>query len=252
MTRRFLLLAGLALPLFVLLAHGEPSRKIRLSVYAGDGVTPACVSGYEKAVKDDAGIDFARITADEIRGGKLSGRDVLIMPGGTASGERKALGKEGVAAVRAFIEKGGGYVGFCAGTYLAAPYDPENLCVLDAETIDGDHWARGVGRVKIRLTAEARKILGVKDETVEIHYENGPLLGPGKRPEIPDFTPLAAFETEMRTNNAPEGIMKGTTAIAAGRFGKGRVLCFSPHPELTPGLEGMVRRAVRWAAGRAP
>jgi hypothetical protein len=38
--------------------------------------------------------------------------------------------------------------------------------------------------------------------------------------------------------------MKGTTAIAKGKFGNGRVLCFSPHPEMTQGLEQMVRLAI--------
>jgi hypothetical protein len=42
--------------------------------------------------------------------------------------------------------------------------------------------------------------------------------------------------------------MKGTTAIAAATFGDGRVLCFSPHPEKTPGLEYMIVRAISWAA----
>jgi hypothetical protein len=44
--------------------------------------------------------------------------------------------------------------------------------------------------------------------------------------------------------------MKGTTAIARGKFGKGRVVCFSPHPEKTPGREAFLRSAVRWAAPR--
>jgi hypothetical protein len=41
--------------------------------------------------------------------------------------------------------------------------------------------------------------------------------------------------------------MKGTTAAALGTFGRGRVFCFSPHPEKTPGLDGFVRAAVTWA-----
>jgi hypothetical protein len=59
---------------------------------------------------------------------------------------------------------------------------------------------------------------------------------------------LAAFETEIAKNGAPRGVMKGTTAIARGNFGDGRVVCFSPHPEQTPGRESFVSSAVRWAA----
>lgn len=39
--------------------------------------------------------------------------------------------------------------------------------------------------------------------------------------------------------------MKGTTAIARGQFGKGRVICFSPHPEVTRGLEHFIQLAIR-------
>ena len=228
------------------------AKPVRLALYAGDGIVPECVAGYERAVKDDAAVAPRRVTADEIRQGALKDFDVLIMPGGTASGERKALGPAGTAAVKGFVQKGGGYLGFCAGTYLSIPYDPGNLNLINAKVVDDEHWARGKGPVKIRLTPEGQRALGIKEAVVDIHYENGPLLAPGQNRYIPAFTPLAAFETEMRQNNAPEGVMKGTPAIVAGRYGRGRVLCFSPHPELTPGLETVARNAVRWAAGRPP
>ena len=60
---------------------------------------------------------------------------------------------------------------------------------------------------------------------------------------------LASYATEMRKNDAPPGVMKGTTAIARGKFGKGRVVCLSPHPEKTPGGESFLQGAVGWAAG---
>ncbi len=37
----------------------------------------------------------------------------------------------------------------------------------------------------------------------------------------------------------------GTTAIAEGKFGDGRVICFSPHPELTKGLEHQIQLAIQ-------
>ena len=35
-----------------------------------------------------------------------------------------------------------------------------------------------------------------------------------------------------------------------GKFGKGRVICSSPHPEQTVGLEKFAESAVRWVAGK--
>jgi hypothetical protein len=40
--------------------------------------------------------------------------------------------------------------------------------------------------------------------------------------------------------------MVGTTAIARGRFGQGRVICFSPHPEMTEGLDSFVEHAINF------
>lgn len=42
----------------------------------------------------------------------------------------------------------------------------------------------------------------------------------------------------------------GTTAIARGTFGAGRVFCFSPHPERTPAVQRQVLKAIQWAAGK--
>jgi glutamine amidotransferase-like uncharacterized protein len=50
---------------------------------------------------------------------------------------------------------------------------------------------------------------------------------------------------------APGGVMPNTPAIIAGTYGQGRVLCFSPHPEYTPGLGDFIVKAVNWVAGKA-
>ena len=44
--------------------------------------------------------------------------------------------------------------------------------------------------------------------------------------------------------------MIGTTAIARSKFGRGRVICFSPHPESSRGPNHFIRAGVRWAADR--
>ena len=44
--------------------------------------------------------------------------------------------------------------------------------------------------------------------------------------------------------------MPGTTCITTSTYQSGRCVLFSFHPELTPGLEQMPVRAVKWAAGK--
>ena len=52
------------------------------------------------------------------------------------------------------------------------------------------------------------------------------------------------------TNRTIQVTMAGTPAMLAGRYGQGRVLCSSPHPEAMPDLDESFRRMIRWAAGK--
>ena len=76
------------------------------------------------------------------------------------------------------------------------------------------------------------------------------LYEPAGVEDLPDYVVWATYASEINTNGAPEGVMLGTTAIAIGQFGKGRVFCFSPHPEKTGGLDRWVRQAVLYSSGR--
>src|SRR5207244_3425508 len=50
----------------------------------------------------------------------LARLEAVVVPGGWAPSIAGALGADGLAALRAFVSKGGRYVGVCAGAYLAA------------------------------------------------------------------------------------------------------------------------------------
>jgi putative intracellular protease/amidase len=227
--------------------HG--SATVRVGVYRDSGVSPK-VTVLLDLLKTYDEMLVAELTGEEVRAGQLDQFDVVLFPGGSGSGEAKSLGEEGRQRVRSFVERGGGYLGICAGAYLAtADYD-WSLHILDAKVIDRQHWARGSGDVEVALTDPGCKLLGAAGERATILYWQGPLLAPADKPEIPDYETLGTFATEIAKNGAPKGVMPGTTAIARGMFGKGRVLCFSPHPERTEGVQHFVRRAVKWTAGR--
>jgi len=223
--------------------------EIRVALYdsTGTGPGPRILDGKLRGAE---GVRLARIGPAAILTGALSQFDVLIIPGGSASRQAKAITREGREGIRRFVRNGGGYWGSCAGAYLAASNYSWSLRILDADVIDRSHWKRGKGTVRIELTAEGRRVLGDRQGLVDIRYANGPLLAPAERPEIPDFTALARYRTEINKAGAPEGVMIDTPAIAAGRWGRGRVVVTSAHPEYTRGLEPMVRRLVRWAAGQ--
>lgn len=246
---RKLISAGVlfACSLFVPITAAAAEPVTRVAVYSDEGAGRS-ETNLIKALKAHKPFELHRVTAEEIRGGILKDMDVVIHPGGSGSKQGKALGPDGREIVRTFVKEGGGFIGVCAGAYLASADYDWSLHLLDAKVLDRKHWARGTGMVRLGLSEEGRSLLKHDSPTAEIYYGQGPLLAPADKPEIPDYEPLALYETEIAKKGAPKGVMIGTTAVASGKFGKGRVFCFSPHPEKTPGLEPFLYRAVAWAA----
>jgi N-formylglutamate amidohydrolase len=175
---------------------------------------------------------------------------VVLFSGGSGGAQGKSLGADGREKVRNFIEDGGGYVGICAGAYLASADYDWSLHILDARVLDRNHWARGFGDVELKVSTFGRNSLALPSDRTTVYYHQGPILAPAENSELDDYEEWASFTTEVKKDGVPGGIMPEKTAIAASRFGDGRVLAISPHPELTAGLDGVVPAAVRWAAER--
>lgn len=225
--------------------------QIRVGVYCDVGAGPSH-KDLLKALEKFEDVSVRKLMADDIRNGALDDVDVLIQPGGSGGGQGRHLGENGRETIRSFIREGGGFIGICGGAFLATADYSWSLNVLDARVVDRNHWARGKGTVQIELTDAGRSVLKSKEQQLPIFYAQGPLLAPRNNPDIADYETLATFKTEIAENGAPEGVMKGTTAIARGEFGRGRVFCFSPHPELTEGLEPLVQIAIDYVKRKQP
>jgi len=234
----------------VLVNPANTDGAIYVALYDAGGVGNNGPRAIEKDLSDLTDVVIRRVGVPEIHNGVLKQFDVLIIPGGSASKQAQALGDNGRAAIVNFVKSGGGYLGSCAGCYLASHNYTWSLRILDAKVIDRKHWKRGEGQVKIELTEKGKSLLRDGRRLIDIRYANGPLLARAEDPNIPDFEALAIYHTEIAMNGAPQGVMKGTPAIITGRFGQGRVFCSSPHPEYTDGLDLFVYQAIRWAAGQ--
>jgi glutamine amidotransferase-like uncharacterized protein len=220
-------------------------KLIRLGLYSGKG-TSESRKEVLKVLESTPNVKVQSMSVEEIQEGKLKDIDVLLMPGGTGGGQGKALEEKGREEVRNFVKGGGHYLGICAGAYLATTDYEWSLGILNAKVIDKKHWARGHGPVKLAITDEGKNKLNTKDKETEIIYWQGPLLAPGDSKDVPAFETLAKFETEIAENGASPGVMKGTVAIAAGTFGKGKVICFSPHPEKQDSTNDLLRSGLKW------
>ena len=226
-------------------AARAPGINIRVALYDDRGSAGKGVPGASEELSRARDIEVTRLDANGIRAG-LNGYDVVIFTGGSGSRQANTIGALGREQTRRFVEAGGGYIGICAGAYLACDGFSWGIKVLDAKT-PSPKWERGHANLKIEATGPGQALLEMPHEC-EVIYHNGPVLAPAHNPAIPDFEPLAFFRTEVSKVPGQEGLQVNTPAMARGSFGAGRVLVSSPHPEQTPGMEEWIIRAVRAVA----
>lgn len=223
---------------------------IRLAVYDSGGTGGVGAERVIEQVGKQPGAIVVRVCGGDINNGALDQFNVIAVPGGSGSREAASIGEEGRARIRKFVEDGGGYIGICAGAYLATSGFSWGLKILNAKTVS-PKWERGHAMVKIELTPRGREILGHRNGVFDCKYANGPVLCPAHVESLPDYEPLAFYRTEVAEHDSPQGVMIDSPAIVAGRCGKGRVIVSSPHPEQTPGLEDFIPRAVEWVTNHA-
>jgi Biotin-protein ligase, N terminal len=92
-------------------------KSLKIGLYAGSGTSHSWlwfVDLFEKA-----GF-YSLVFLDEfcIRNNEIKSLDVLVVSGGDTFAVAKSLGKEGGRNIKSFVERGGVYIGSCAGAYL--------------------------------------------------------------------------------------------------------------------------------------
>lgn len=225
------------------------TKTIRVGLFKDAGATGKGVPRVTELLGKTGDIKVTPLTGKEIASGVLTNFDVVMFTGGSGSKQAESLGETGRDEVRQFVRGGGGYIGICAGAYLACSGFDWGVGVLNAKTVS-DKWARGDGNVEIEMTAKGAALTSLPAGKREVHYENGPIIQPDNQKDIPAYEPLAFFRTELAKNGSPKGVMINSPALVRGTYGKGRVLFSSPHPEQTSGMEDLIASAVRWVSRR--
>ncbi len=233
-----------------IIAAPKKTRPIKVGIYSGPGAPKSSVDAVINVLKPFPEATVVTLTGEEVGVLNLSAYDVLVFPGGTGGGQSKGIGEAGLKNVREFVSNGGGYVGICAGAYLACSNFSWGLGILNAGTVS-NKWQRGQAILDLETTSDATPLLGEVKGLFKVRYNNGPILKPWTRTDIPAYTTLSVFRSETAKYGSPEGVQINSPAQVIAPFGKGRVFVSSPHPEGTPGLEHLIPRGVFWAAGEA-
>lgn len=236
---------GAALPVRRSEAKGKP---VRVALYRAGGVHPAAFAAARSLCEGREGFALTVAVPEDIRGGILDEHDVVVFMGGSGTVQGRNLGDDGKQRVKEFVAGGGGYIGVCAGAYLALQGEDEfhKLRMVAGRNLTGDFWQRGIAGLEVETPGRPR---------FKLFYANGPIFTPAPVPELRPYVGLADFVGEIynRNKGTGPGEMPGTPAITASAFGAGRVLLFSPNPVL--GGRGVAQpdlmlAGLRWAATR--
>src|SRR5262249_42381387 len=133
------------------LAAGEPA--LRVAMLADWGVAGNGPRKLEEHLGGRRDVHFVKLRAADIRAGKLAEFDALAVPGGGLRPMAAGLAPAGRDAIKAFVARGGVYVGICAGCYLASAEYPWSLHILPVTVVDKANWERGKADLTIELTA---------------------------------------------------------------------------------------------------
>lgn len=224
------------------------TKPIKVAIFDGKGAPNDGIENVSGRIMSIPEATVTRVKAEEWATIDLKQFDVVAFSGGSGSQQAEAIGETGRNNVREFIRGGGGYVGVCAGAYLACSNFKWGLGILNGSTVSSK-WQRGKAFLDSEVTEEGRQLLGDVKGIFKVRYGNGPVIKPAGRSDLPPYTTVAVFKSEIAENGTPVGVMVGSPAQALATFGKGRVFISSPHPENTPGLEHLIPRGVLWAAG---
>jgi glutamine amidotransferase-like uncharacterized protein len=233
------------LPVFAQDTRPAKPAPIPVAMLVGDGVSGKGPAMLEETL-NASGYAVTKIDAADVRAGKLKEAKILVVPGGFSRTQATALGRDGRELVKSFVAEGGGYVGVCAGCYLASSEYEWSLHLLPVKVVDANNWERGIKPVKVELTTEGKDWFARKDAELKLYYHNGPVLEPipGAKEKL---VLLAVYREELTRKGAKEGLMLNTPAVVAARYGKGWAIGVSPHPEQTDGARDMLPAALKWA-----
>lgn len=227
------------------------ARPFRLAIYKGKGSGAGGITNTANRAKLIPGARVTILTGEQIAGGALTNAafDAVAFTGGSGSGQSAGIGEQGLENVRKFVENGGGYLGICAGAYLATSGYSWSLGIINAKTVS-PKWRRGQGYLDLEVASDGLPITGDVKGVFKCRYANGPIVKPAGVPGLPEYKVAAWFRSEISLNGTPEGVQVNSPAALYSTYGKGRVFILSPHPENTAGLENFVPRALQWITAR--
>lgn len=220
---------------------------LRVGLYLDVGCRGGGVLHWARLLKASPEIDFRMTDGRDVRAGRLSGLDVLVMPGGGGFERYETWGEDGCAKIREFVRNGGAYFGTCAGLAVALN-EPQRIRLLPFKRDGND--LRGGMDAAVKLLPRAAELTGLKAETRFITYHNGPVPVPAD--PVPGVTAevLATYNCNLMQKGREKFSMHGRPALVWATYGNGRMFIFGCHPESKVANVDLIAGGFRALTGR--
>jgi glutamine amidotransferase-like uncharacterized protein len=213
---------------------------IKVLIFNGEGVMEESVEGLEDSLNDTNNQNltpyyhFNYTTTNVINSKTLSSYDVLIMPGGNASTylDSDAIDSQ---AIKQFVSGGKGYLGICAGAYVASNYVDDYYPGWGIASDVNSKNENYEGMLSVSMTSYGIRVLS-ESSLQNLHMENGPAMYTNNSQII-----MATF-ADNKTG------YQNYTAILGENYGNGRVLLSGPHPEMNPQNPELLANMIVWTA----
>jgi glutamine amidotransferase PdxT len=174
-------------------------------IYKGPGAcTEDCAEAFVDIAKQ-AGFDPVFVGPGKPAANLFDGAGIWIQPGGYAGTAMNSMSSELKTKIKAFVQNGGGYVGFCAGAFVATQ-KVGTTSVNGLNIFPGGTKLYGKGIDLKTVTWNGSKRV--------LYWEGGPYLR-----NLP-----STVEVIGKYSN-------GAVAAARTSYGKGRVFITGLHPE---------------------
>ncbi len=239
-------------------------QPLRIALYGGGGAP------FNHArIFAELGFHAEFISPQEVRAGGLEDYDLFGVPGGgglAMIGQLTPLGEVGCRRIKDWVQRGGMYIGSCAGSFDAAIVADSFLQVCpeqrQMQLVNALIWNRGdtewiglespgIGVIQSRNLRPDHPVMFGLPERFDITHYNGPLFDTDTSalPDASDAIALSAVagagedftysERFLRFSESqqPEttllggAVDEGIANIVSGYNGLGRVLLFGSHPE---------------------
>lgn len=202
---------------FLLIQNFTSAQAAPLAViWSGHGsCNEGCAEAAGKVAKQ-AGYRVEFVTTRNFSATLLERASIWVQPGGDGIKAAQTLGPKRLSMIRDFVAKGGSYIGFCAGAFLA------------------DHWVddfntvAGLGITPVVTADFAKAELGSSETLLDINW-NGKIRsvyfseGATFKPADEAQVDVIAYYASPKLPNAP--------AAWENSFEKGKVVVSGVHPE---------------------